>query len=140
MRIAVIGLGSIARKAYLPILAARADVELVFCTRHRATLDELARQYRVAECVSDVSELLGLQKKVTGAFVHTATEAHVDVVSQLLRNGIHTYVDKPLAYSYEESRGLVELAEKTRGGYSWWVSTGGLRPWCRACDHTKTRS
>lgn len=113
MRIAVIGLGSIARKAYLPILAARADVELVFCTRNRATLDALSRQFRVTECVSDVSELLGKQKKVDAAFVHAATESHVEIVSQLLKNGIHTYVDKPLAYTHEESRGLVELAEST---------------------------
>jgi virulence factor len=111
MRIAVIGLGSIARKAYLPVLTARADVDLVFCTRNRATLDALAHQYRVAECVSDVRELFTGQKKVDAAFVHTATESHVDVVSALLRNGVHTYVDKPLAYSYEESRKLVELSE-----------------------------
>lgn len=113
MRIAVIGLGSIARKAYLPILAARPDVELVFCTRNRAALERLSSQFRVAECVSDVGELFSRQKKVNAAFVHTATESHVEIVSRLLENGIHTYVDKPLAYTYEESRGLVELAERT---------------------------
>lgn len=113
MRIAVIGLGSIARKAYLPILATRPDVKLVFCTRSRATLDALSNQFRVAECVGDVGELFSKQEKVNAAFVHTATESHVEIVSRLLENGVHTYVDKPLAYTYEESRGLVERAEST---------------------------
>jgi virulence factor len=113
MRIAVIGLGSIARKAYLPVLAARADVELVFCTRNRETLDGLSRQYRVAQCVTNVDELLSLPNKVSAAFVHTATESHVDVVGQLLSSGVPVYVDKPLSDSYEASRKLVELAEST---------------------------
>ena len=41
MRVAMIGLGDIARKAYLPVLGTRADVQLAFVTRSTATLDEL---------------------------------------------------------------------------------------------------
>jgi virulence factor len=113
MRVAVVGLGSIARKAYLPVLAARADVELVFCTRNREALDALARQYRVAECVGSIDELLDLPKKASAAFVHSATESHVDIVGRLLSAGVPAYVDKPLANSYDASRELVELAERT---------------------------
>lgn len=110
MRIAVIGLGGIARKAYLPVITARADVELVFCTRDRGALEQLSRAHRVAEAVDDVDALSGM--KVDAAFVHTATESHVGVAGKLLREGIHVYVDKPIAYTYEESRALVESAEQ----------------------------
>ena len=109
MRIAIVGLGKIARKAYLPVITARADVEPIFCTRDRSALSLLSETYRVREAVADVRDLL--DKKVDAAFVHTSTESHAEVAGQLLRNGIHVYLDKPIAYSYEESRKLVELAE-----------------------------
>ena len=111
MRIAIVGLGDIAQKAYLPVVAARADIELVFCTRNQSTLAQLSRMYRVRETVTTIDELLA--KRVEAAFIHTATESHAEVAGQLLQNGIHVYLDKPLAYSYEESRKLVELAERT---------------------------
>lgn len=110
MRIAIVGLGKIARKAYLPVITARNDVELVFCTRNRNTLGLLSETYRVRETAADVRDLL--DKGVDAAFVHTSTESHVEIAGQLLRNGIHVYLDKPIAYSYEESQKLVELAER----------------------------
>ena len=58
MRIAIIGLGDIAQKAYLPIITTRNDIELVFCTRNQSTLNRLTRMYRVAESVSDIDDLL----------------------------------------------------------------------------------
>jgi virulence factor len=110
MRIAVVGLGAIAQKAYLPVVAARDDVELVLCTRNRERLRQLSSAYRVAESATSVGELLAMG--VEAALVHTATESHVAVAAELLRAGVHVYVDKPIAYGYEESRTLVELAER----------------------------
>ena len=110
MRIAIVGLGAIARKAYLPVVTALPGVELIFCTRDRAALEQLSRQYRVSERASNVGELLAKRPDV--AFVHTATESHAAVAGELLRAGIHVYVDKPLAYTYEEARRLVDEAER----------------------------
>ncbi|MGI8507722.1 MAG: Gfo/Idh/MocA family protein [Gemmatimonadaceae bacterium] len=108
-RIAVVGLGSIAQKAYLPVLTARDDVELVFCTRNQERLRALSRSYRVSETAASVDDLLGMH--IDAAFVHTSTESHVAVSAKLLRAGIHVYVDKPIAYSYGEAERLVEIAE-----------------------------
>lgn len=111
MRIGIIGLGSIAQKAYLPVITAREDIELVFCTRNLETLKQLSTKYRIQEQVRTVDELIKLG--VDAAFVHTSTESHPVIVEQLLRAGIHVYVDKPIAYTLEESRRIVELAEQT---------------------------
>jgi virulence factor len=111
MRIAIVGLGNIAQKAYLPVVTALADIELGFCMRNESTLTWLSEMYRVTETVTTIDELLA--KRVDAAFVHTATGSHGEVAGQLLQNGIHVYLDKPLAYNYEESRKLVELAEQT---------------------------
>lgn len=43
MRIAIVGLGSIAQRAYLPTLRRLSDVELILCRRDRARLVSLRR-------------------------------------------------------------------------------------------------
>lgn len=110
MKIGVIGLGAIAREAYLPILAAREDLDIVLATRNSQTLDQISRQYRIPQKVGSVDELV--RTGIQAAFVHAATEAHFHIVQRLLESGIDVYVDKPLAYSLEESRDLVELAAR----------------------------
>lgn len=110
MRIGIIGLGDIARKAYLPVMSEQEGIELVFCTRNQETLDHLARKYRIPEATSNVDKLI--ESGIQAAFIHTATEAHSSIVEQLIRSGIHVYVDKPISYHYEESKRLTELAEQ----------------------------
>lgn len=110
MRVGIIGLGDIAQKAYLPVIAAREDVQLVFCTRNRETLGRLAAKYRVAEAVHTVEELIAAG--IDAAFIHSATESHAGIAEQLMRNGIHVYVDKPISYHLEESERVAALAEE----------------------------
>lgn len=111
MRIAIVGLGSIAQRAYLPILTGLSDVELILCGRDRARLERLAAQYRISEYTTDVAELASM--RIDAAFVHVATEAHSSVVSALLEHGIHVYVDKPLTYTLDAAGRLVALAKST---------------------------
>ncbi|GAB1817025.1 Gfo/Idh/MocA family oxidoreductase [Herbidospora sp. RD11066] len=106
----MIGLGSIARKAYLPVLSAIDGAELVFCTRDPQTLRELGDAYRVPRRHTSVTELL--KDGADAAFVHTATAAHPAIVTELLEAGVPVFVDKPLAYRLEDSERLVELARK----------------------------
>lgn len=112
MRIAIVGLGDIAQKAYLPILATMDDVQPVLCSRNRGELTRLAASYRIAQFTTDLAELASM--RVDAAFVHTATESHEPVVSQLLRQGTHVYVDKPLAYSAAAAGRMVALAESLK--------------------------
>ncbi|MFL6605583.1 MAG: Gfo/Idh/MocA family protein [Steroidobacteraceae bacterium] len=111
MRIAMVGLGDIARKAYLPIIAMLNDLEVVLCSRNAAQLAQLAASNRVRQFTIDVGELASMN--IDAAFVHTATESHENVVCRLLEYGIHVYVDKPLAYTLREAQRMVALAEST---------------------------
>ncbi len=110
MRVAIVGLGAIARKAYLPLLGTRPGLELVLCTRDLAALTELAAQYRVGTVTRDAAELPDLG--VEAAFVHSATESHAALAGALLRAGVPVYLDKPIAYDEAAARELVELAER----------------------------
>ncbi|MFE6224198.1 MULTISPECIES: Gfo/Idh/MocA family protein [unclassified Streptomyces] len=112
MKIGCIGLGDIAQKAYLPVLATLPGVELHLQTRTPATLDRVAdtlhlpatRRHR------DLDSLLSAG--LDAAFVHASTAAHAEIAGRLLDAGVPTYVDKPLAYDYADSERIVELAEK----------------------------
>ncbi|MEU9980781.1 Gfo/Idh/MocA family oxidoreductase [Streptomyces sp. NPDC050856] len=112
MKIGCIGLGDIAQKAYLPVLATRPGAELHLHTRTPATLARTAEAYHVpaARCHTDLDSLLAAG--LDAAFVHAPTAAHAGIVTRLLEAGVPTYVDKPLAYELADSRRLVELAER----------------------------
>ncbi|MFD9034923.1 Gfo/Idh/MocA family protein [Streptomyces sp. NPDC059567] len=112
MKVGCIGLGDIAQKAYLPVLAALPGVELHLQTRTQATLERVAATHHVPAVRrhSDLDSLLSAG--LDAAFVHAPTSAHAEIVTRLLQAGVATYVDKPLAYEYAESERLVALAEE----------------------------
>ncbi|MEB8342020.1 Gfo/Idh/MocA family protein [Streptomyces endophyticus] len=112
MKVGVIGLGDIAKKAYLPVLGAQPALELHLQTRTPATLTEVADQLRVpaSQRHADLDSLLA--QGLDAAFVHAPTTAHPEIVTRLLEAGVATYVDKPLAYELAESERLVRLAEE----------------------------
>jgi virulence factor len=110
MKVAIIGLGDIAKKAYLPVLTEKEGIELVLCTRNAETLNRLANKYRIHEFVQTVDELFA--KNIDAAIVSTATEGHFEIAKKLLQNGIHTYIDKPISMNYHETEELVSLSKE----------------------------
>lgn len=109
MKIGIIGLGDISKKAYLPVLSEREDIELVLCTRNIETLYQLAKKYRIRETAQTVEELLKMN--IDAAFVSTATEGHFETAKALLENGIHVYIDKPISMDYQETKQIVDLSK-----------------------------
>lgn len=110
MKIGIIGLGDIAKKAYLPVLSERADIELVLCTRNAETLNTLSKKYRVQETVQTADELL--TKNIDAAIVSTATEAHFEIAEKLLKGGINVYIDKPISMNLHEAKRIVSLSKE----------------------------
>lgn len=110
MKIAIIGLGDIAQKAYLPILTQLENVELVFCTRNQGTLMRLAKQYRVKSVFQDYRMLN--KQNIDAVMIHSSTTSHPMIASYFLEQGIATFVDKPLADNAFDCETLYELAEK----------------------------
>jgi virulence factor len=111
MRIGIIGLGDIAKKAYLPVLSEKEGIELVLCTRNVDTLTRLSERYRVHERVQTVDELI--TKNIDAAFISTATEAHFETAEKLLKNGINLYIDKPISMNFQETERIVKLANES---------------------------
>ncbi|MEU4144636.1 Gfo/Idh/MocA family protein [Streptomyces parvulus] len=118
MKVGCIGLGDIARKAYLPVLSVLPGAELHLQTRTPATLTRVADELRLprAQRHTDLGSLLA--QGLDAAFVHAPTAVHPEIVTALLEAGVPTYVDKPLAYELADSERLVALAEERRTSLS----------------------
>lgn len=110
MKIGLIGLGDIAKKAYLPVLTIRNDIELICCTRNDEVLKNIVTQYRLSEGVHSVDELIA--KGIEAAFISVATEAHADIAKQLISSGINVYIDKPISMNLEETEEIIRLAKE----------------------------
>jgi len=112
-RIAIVGLGDIAKKVYAPLLAWNDAVEVAgVMSRSQSTVDAVMRQYRFPAGTTRLDELLSWD--IDAVFVHSPTETHYEIVKACLDAGKAVYVDKPISYDYEQSVRLAALAE-TKG-------------------------
>lgn len=108
-KIGIVGLGNIAQKAYLPILANHPLIDVIGAfSPNTSKREKICQTYRM----TSFDTLEELASSVDAAFVHSSTETHYDVVSYLLERGVDVYVDKPLAATLDEAEQLVELAER----------------------------
>ena len=109
LRIGVVGLGDIATKAYLPVLAGRPDLEVTLMSRDPDRVAGVQKRFGIPSGTANLADLL--DAGLDAAFVHASTEAHAELVEALLSAGVDVLVDKPLAPSLAEAARLVELAE-----------------------------
>lgn len=112
MKIGLIGLGDIAQKAYLPVIAQWPGIDVIFCTRNSQTLNQLASRYHITHTCSDYRQLL--EMGVDAVMIHAATSVHPEIAAFFLSHGIPTFVDKPLADSAHACETLYEVAEQHR--------------------------
>lgn len=111
LRVGVVGLGSIAQKAWLPVLGASTDWTLQGAwspTREKA--ERICETWRMPYANS----MLALARDCDAVFVHTSTATHYQVVSELLNAGVHVCVDKPLAENIQDAERLIELAARKK--------------------------
>jgi virulence factor len=114
LRVALIGLGDIAAKAYLPVLAADGRIDPVLITRDPDRLARLQAAWRIPEGYPTIEAAITARGRPDAAFVHAATVAHPDLAHALLAHGIPAFVDKPLALTLADTRAIVEHARTAR--------------------------
>ncbi len=107
LRIAVIGVGRLG-EAHARVLAGMPGIHLsgVYDIRSERA-EEIAHRYRT-RTYGGLSELAGDADAVT---VVVPTTAHCEVASFTLSQGLHTFVEKPIAATVEEAKRLVDLSE-----------------------------
>ncbi|AUI72175.1 Gfo/Idh/MocA family oxidoreductase [Companilactobacillus alimentarius] len=110
-KIGVIGLGNIAQKAYLPVMATLQDqYEWHLTTRNEAKGEMLEQKYGFKHFHQTLDELIA--EKPLAVFVHTPTKTHYEIIKRLLNSKINVYVDKPISENLAEVKELYTLAAK----------------------------
>ena len=113
MRIAIIGAGGIAQKAYLPLLAIMPNVEIIgIFSRTQARVDETCQRWRISKGTTDLSDILAL--KPQAALVISSTDSHYAVCREMLENGIDVYAEKSLTDSSTKSYDLARIAREKK--------------------------
>lgn len=108
-KIGVIGLGNIAQKAYLPVMASLQDkYEWHLTTRNEEKGRKLATKYGFTHLHQTLDQLMA--EKPLAVFVHTPTSTHETIIKQLLQAGINVYVDKPVSEDIDVVKDLYKLA------------------------------
>ena len=110
LRVGVVGYGLAGRVFHAALIAADPAYELAaVVTRDPDRGDAVRAAHPGAEVVASSADLasMGLDLVV----VATPNATHADVAAEALRAGAAVVVDKPVATSAAEARGLVELAE-----------------------------
>ncbi len=108
LRIAVIGAGHLG-KIHTRLLKSLPDVHVVAVADPQENARQEIEQLLQVNTVSDYHSLV---KDIDAVVVASPTSLHYSMASWSLRNGLHTFVEKPLVKSSAEASELVDLADR----------------------------
>lgn len=112
VRIAVVGVGDVARRHYLPEISrlqGKAEISIV-CGRQPERVRRAAEEYRVPRWTVDVEEALG--SDIDAVVNLTPHHTHRDITWAALQMGRHVYTEKPLAMNPADARALRDEAAR----------------------------
>jgi predicted dehydrogenase len=113
LRLAIVGVGDVAQRDYLPELGRLADrVELtIACARRPERVREVAERFGIPRWTTSYQEAVGADD-VDAVLNLTPFSLHVGVTLAALAAGKHVYSEKPLALTSREARSIADEAER----------------------------
>ncbi len=113
MKIAIIGAGGIAEKAYFPLLMKWPGLEVAcLYSRTQATLERVASKWEIKKTTIDIREVLDCHPDAV--FVVSSNASHYEICKLMLENNLDVFVEKPLATSSAQAEELARLADEHR--------------------------
>lgn len=112
IKIALIGAGKMGL-SHLAILGAHPDVEIVGVADTSKMVTDVLEKYSGFNCFSDYKKMLD-NAKPDAVFVSAPTKFHADIVGDLLKRGIHVFVEKPFCLNVQQGAELVKLAKEKK--------------------------
>jgi len=114
VRVAVIGCGTIAQKAYLPVLTSIEGIEVVAIVDVNEPLArDVAKRYKVAKYYTDYKKILQ-DDSIDLACICTPSHLLAKISLDLLRSGKHVLVEKPFALSVKDGKEVLEVAREEK--------------------------
>jgi D-galactose 1-dehydrogenase len=107
IRLAIVGMGKIARDQHLPALAANRAFDLVAVASPHHKLEGVPNY-------PDIETLLQAVPGVEAVAICTPPQIRYDIAQLCLRHGCHVLLEKPPGATLSEVRALVDLAEQRK--------------------------
>lgn len=107
IRIAVVGLGKIARDQHLPAIAANPAFQLAATVSHQAVTDLDVPHFR------SLTELFASGPQIDAAALCTPPQVRYDLAADSLHRGVHVFLEKPPGATLAEVAALQDLAQHT---------------------------
>ena len=108
LRVAVIGAGNLGR-IHARLMSQQRGVNLVaVADPSKAACDQISEAIDT-KTIDDYHELIG---HIDAAVVATPTRFHFEIANELLKNGIHTLIEKPLTDDVSTAQELVSIAQR----------------------------
>ncbi len=108
--VAVIGCGSIANNAHLPLLHTNPDVRLKYAVDLiEARAKHAVEQYGAEQALTDYRAALE-DPEVDAVFVLTPNYSHATISIDALKKGKHVFCEKPITVNYELSQKMAAAA------------------------------
>jgi predicted dehydrogenase len=114
VRIGIIGAGWWATSAHIPAVKSRPDAELLAVqSRGKTKAEKIARDFGAKHAVTDIEEIFAL-KELDAVIVASTPNVHFVQAKAALEHGLHVLIEKPMTFTAEEARELVEIAAQKK--------------------------
>ena len=114
IRIGVIGAGWWATSAHIPAIKSHPQAELVAVqSRERAKAEHIAHDFGAKHACTSVGELLALGR-IDAVIVASTPNVHFAQAKAALNSGLHVLLEKPMTFTANQARELVELAARKK--------------------------
>ena len=112
VRVAVIGAGSIAQVAHLPVLRKIAGIDIAaICDNDLSKAQAVGARFDVREAYDDIEEVLKYSRP-DAVVICTPNHLHEIHVAAALSAGVHVLCERPLSLSYEGVERVLKAAER----------------------------
>jgi UDP-N-acetylglucosamine 3-dehydrogenase len=111
IKIGVIGVGGWG-KNHVRVLYNMGVLEAV-CDLSADRAKEIAKKYDT-KYYSSINDLFSNETGLDACLVCTPTKSHLSVVREVIQNGCHAFVEKPLSFSSKECEEMKDLSEKSK--------------------------
>ena len=111
MKLALIGVGEIAQKAYLPLLKTMEGVQISsVMSRSAQSVKNAQARWQIPTGFTRLKDVI--DSRPDACLVLTTTTTHFEVAKELLEAGMDVFLEKPATVRSEEIKTLADLAAK----------------------------
>lgn len=114
VRIGIIGAGWWATSAHIPAVKSHPGAELVAVqSREKTNCEKIAHDFGAKHAFVDFRDLVAL-KELDAVIVASTPNVHFTQARAALERGLHVLIEKPMTFTVDEARELVEIAAQKK--------------------------